>query len=77
MYTYEDDFTIQHYLNPKPNHNNGTKNIEPDNLILLCIPKVITLGLGFLDTALYLIQYSEDASCSQFGIGPVSMAISF
>ena len=33
------------------------------------------VGLGFLDTALYLNQYSEPASCVQFGLGPSSLEL--
>ena len=70
MYTYERDVTIQYYPNPNPNHKKGTK-CRPRNpnptIVAATRPKVrrvaaTIVGLGFLDTALYLNQYSEDAS---------------
>ena len=74
-----DNVTIIYYPKPNPNHKNGTK-YRPQNLnftkLTLIQPKGLRvtatiLGLGFLDTALYLKQYSEDASLTQEGVVPV------
>ena len=67
MYTYQPGFTIQCYHKPKPNPNykKGTKSRtrKPNSTIVAAnrpngrrIAATI-VGLGFLDTALYLNQY--------------------
>ena len=81
VYTYKLEFTIQYYPNLKPNHEKGTKfRTRKTNPIILALilPKGrrvanTVVGLGFLDTALYLNQYSEDASYVQHGVGPFSL----
>ena len=77
LHTYERDITIQYYSNSNHNHKKGTKcrPKTPNPVTVSAIhPKgrwvtATIVWLGFLDTALYLNQYSEDAITWQYGIG--------
>ena len=80
LYTYEHDVTLQYYPNPNPNHKKGTKfRSRNSNPTIVAATRLkgrrvaaTIVGLEFLDTALYLNQYSENASSWQHGLGPES-----
>ena len=70
MYTDEGEVTIQYYPNSNPSHKKGTKFRTRNPNTTTEAPtrpkgrRVAdnVVGLEFLDTTLYLNQYSEDAS---------------
>ena len=77
LYTYETELTIQYYPNSNPNHKNGTKpgprNPNPTmfyNFLPLRRFAGTIVVLGFLDTDLYLNQYSDHTGSCQHGVGP-------